>query len=218
MAERIIEIRSLCIEPEYVIDYSDYERRIRLIEERGRELELRYNHNHDEKGRFCSGVGGGRAPAKNVDNSGKSGIIKAGAISGGHSPDSKEAQKHADKYYESVRKMKTDVKRIAENTGFSKEDISQIKNHVFIEEHDLGNDVPERFYPSYAMAQSWQRLIDGNNIQKHDITLLNHEKTESNLMKKGHSQEDAHRIAEKKYNYAKESREFYAKADKHNKK
>ena len=49
MSERIIEIRSLCIEPEYVIDYSDYERRIRMIEERGREIELRYNHNHDEK-------------------------------------------------------------------------------------------------------------------------------------------------------------------------
>lgn len=60
-----------------MIDYSDYERRIRLIEERGRELELRYNHNHDEKGRFCSGVGGSRAPVRNdIDNSGGSGIIK----------------------------------------------------------------------------------------------------------------------------------------------
>ena len=29
-----------------------------------------------KKGRFCSGVGGGRAPAKNVDNSRESGIIK----------------------------------------------------------------------------------------------------------------------------------------------
>lgn len=60
-----------------MIDYSDYERRIRLIEERGREIELRYNHNHDEKGRFCSGVGGGRVPVRNdIDNSGGSGIIK----------------------------------------------------------------------------------------------------------------------------------------------
>ena len=78
MSERIIECRSLCIEPEYVIDYSDFERRIKVIEERGKELELRYNHNHDEKGRFCSGVGGGRAPAKNaIDKSQKSDIIKS---------------------------------------------------------------------------------------------------------------------------------------------
>lgn len=82
----------------------------------------------------------------------------------------------------------------------------------------MGGDVPERFYPNYAMAQSWQRLIEGKNIQKHDITLLYHEKTESDLMKKGLSQLEAHRQSEKKYNYAKESREYYAKISKHRKK
>lgn len=136
-------------------------------------------------------------------------------MSGALSPVSKEAQAHAEQYYESVRKMKTDVKNISNNTGFSESDILQIKNHVFIEEHDLGGDVPERFYPNYAMAQSWQRLIDGKNIQKHDITLLHHEKMESDLMKKGLSQLKAHRISEKKYNYAKESREYYAEVNKH---
>ncbi|MBQ6250181.1 MAG: hypothetical protein IJK57_00710 [Ruminococcus sp.] len=65
------------------------------------------------------------------------------------------------------------------------------------------------------MAQSWQRLIEGKNIQKHDITLLHHEKMESDLMKKGLSQLEAHRISEKKYNYAKESREYYAEINKH---
>lgn len=74
MEYRIIEHRSLCIEPEYIFDYSDYERRIRIIEEQGKEIELRYNHNHDEKGRFCSGSGG--AAVKKVDNSAESGIIK----------------------------------------------------------------------------------------------------------------------------------------------
>ncbi len=46
------------------------------------EIELRYNHNHDEKGRFCSGGGGGRLSsassgnsAKSLDNSEKSDII-----------------------------------------------------------------------------------------------------------------------------------------------
>ncbi len=186
------------------------------------DIELRYNHNHDSKGRFCSGIGGGRSngggkSGKSVDKSGKTGIIKTGTVSGGLIPDSDDAQAHAERYYESVRKMKTDVRNIAQNTGFSEEDISQIKNHVFVDEHDLGGDVPERFYPNYAMSQSWQRLIDGKNIQKHDITLLNHEKMESKLMKLGYSQKEAHEFTEKVYNYAKESREYYAEINKHRK-
>lgn len=34
-------------------------------------------------------------------------------------------------YYEAVRHMKTDVSRIAKNTGFNEEDISRIKNFYF---------------------------------------------------------------------------------------
>lgn len=78
-----------------------------------------------------------------------------------------------------------------------------------------GNDEPERFYPNYDMAESWQRLIDGSNIQSHDITLLNHELMEQELMSKGMNQLDAHRASEKKYNYAKECKEYHAKTDKH---
>ncbi|MDE5583725.1 MAG: phage portal protein, partial [Ruminococcus sp.] len=46
------------------------------------ELELRYNHNHDDRGRFCSGGGGGRMSsssgnsAETLDKSEKSDIIK----------------------------------------------------------------------------------------------------------------------------------------------
>lgn len=182
-------------------------------ESRAEGIELRYNHNHDSKGRFASGGGRGTG----VDKSLKSGIINTGATSGALFPDSKEAQDHAEQYYASVRKMKTDVSKISKNTGISEKDILQIKNHVFIEEHDLGGDKPERFFPSYAMAQSWQRLIDGKNIQKHDVTLLKHEKMESDLMKQGLSQGKAHCTTEKKYNYAKESREYYAEINKHSK-
>ena len=198
--------------------FAAYELRIIEIEQREIELiELRYNHNHDDKGRFCSG-GGGSSSEKTIDKSNKSGIINSGAVSGALSPYSEEAQNHAERYYNAVRKMKTDVKRISQNTDFSEEDISQIKNHVFMEKHDLGGAEPEYFYPSYEMAQSWQRLIDGKHIQKHDITLLNHEKMESDLMKKGYSQEKAHRTTEKIYNYAKESREYYAEISEHSKK
>lgn len=49
------------------------------LDEQRAEIELRYNHNHDEKGRFCSGRGGGRFSsgnsAKSLDNSEKSDII-----------------------------------------------------------------------------------------------------------------------------------------------
>ena len=65
------------------------------------------------------------------------------------------------------------------------------------------------------MAQSWQRLIEGKHIQKHDITLIKHELREKELIKQGMSQEDAHIAVSKIYNYAKESRDYYAKIKKH---
>ena len=152
---------------------------------------------------------------KSLTRSENNSIIESGNISGALNPESKRAQEHADRYYESVRKMKTDIQKITKNTGFDEEDIQKIKSHVFLEKHDLGNDEPEYFYPNYEMAESWQRLIDGSNIQPHDITLLNHEKMESELMEAGYSQEEAHRITETKYNYKKESKEYYAEINKH---
>lgn len=199
------------------MDYAEHAVRVINIETRWLELRgwITKNGRHILIGDDEGGGGSSGGAGKRIDKSAKNGIIKSGTVSGALSPVSKEAQAHAEQYYESVRKMKTDVKNISNNTGFSESDILQIKNHVFIEEHDLGGDISERFYPNYAMAQSWQRLIDGKNIQKHDITLLHHEKMESDLMKKGLSQLKAHRISEKKYNYAKESREYYAEVNKH---
>lgn len=92
MTEKIIEIRTMITDNVRYLDYSDYERRLQMIEMRGRLLELRYNHNHDEKGRFCSGGGGGRMssssekrlysngganPNKSIDKSEKSDIINS---------------------------------------------------------------------------------------------------------------------------------------------
>ncbi len=97
--------------------------------------------------------------------------LNAGALN----PQSKEAIKHAARYYGLVRSMKTDCKRIALNTGFREKDIHRIKNHVFYEEHDLGDGDFGRFDPDYEMSQSWQRLIDGREIKERDIILLQHE-------------------------------------------
>ena len=137
-------------------------------------------------------------------------------ISGALSPYSERADSHAAQYYESVRHMQTDVKRIAENTGFTEEEIQTIKEFVFLDEHELGDAAPKRFDPCYEMAQSWQRLIDGKNIQPHDITLLYHEKLEQQLMSEGLSQDEAHQIASSVFNYAKEAENYYGQIEKHN--
>ena len=110
--------------------------------------------------------------------------------------------------------MKTDVAHIAKNTGFSEESIRAIKNYIFIEEHDLDGITKDRFAPDFAMAQSWQRLISGK-IEPHDITLLNHEAMERQLILSGLTQNEAHVETSKIYNYAKEVNEYYAKLKKY---
>ena len=93
----------------------------------------------------------------------------SGGISGALDPNSKEAVKHAERYYDSVRKMSTDISNIAENTDNTIEYISKIKEHLFLKEHDLGEYGVKYFDSDYDIAQSWQRLIDGKNIQAHDV-------------------------------------------------
>ena len=144
-----------------------------------------------------------------VEKSQNDGIIISGAISGALDPDSDRAQIHAKQYYESVRHMKNDCERIAQNTGFSKQEIETVKRYVFLEKHDLGGEEEELFFPSYEMAESWRRLIDGKEIQNHDITLLKHELMERGLVEKGLSQDEAHRITSKKYNYGREAEAYY---------
>ena len=66
-------------------------------------------------------------------------IMKSGAVSGARNPYSNAANKHAERYYGLVRSMTTDVKKIAETTGYSEQEIQGIKNYIFIDEHDLGD-------------------------------------------------------------------------------
>ncbi len=113
--------------------------------------------------------------------------------------------------------MKTDAARISKSTGISEKDVQHVKDFIFIEKHDLGNGEMEYFEPDFMMAQSWQRLIEGKP-ETHDITLLNHEIMERDLMSKGLTQEEAHIETSKIYNYSKEAGEYYAKIEKHKKK
>ena len=153
-----------------------------------------------------------------LTNGARSGMMRvSGAISGALDPDSNDANEHAKRYYASVRKMKTDVDHIAKHTGIPRETIQAIKDFIFNEKHDLGEKF-DYFEPDYMMAQSWQRLIDGKNIQEHDLTLLRHEQMERELMQQGLSQSEAHKITSQTYNYGKEARAYYDRIKKHYKK
>ena len=122
-------------------------------------------------------------------------------MSGALDPDSERAGEHADRYYKSVRRMTTDVKHIAKNTGFDERDIERIKNHLFKNIHDLGDGRTQRFDPDYEISETWRRLILGKGIQPHDIILLEHELLEIDYMEKGLSQSEAHELTNQKYNY-----------------
>ena len=126
----------------------------------------------------------------------------------------KAATEHAGRYYGLVRSMTTDVAKIAGLTGYSEAEIRRIKNYVFVDEHDLGDGTPRRFDPSFAMAQSWQRLIDGRP-EPHDMTLIYHEVMELHLVENGMSQDEAHIITTRKYDYQRESDDYYAALKEH---
>lgn len=115
--------------------------------------------------------------------------------------DSPEAIRHAETYYAAVRKMRTDVAKIAKNTGLKKSDVAQIKSYIFEDKHEIYGHT-RRFDPSYEMAQSWQRLIDGRNIQEQDMILMQHELLEMNLVKEGIPIEVAHIQASKAFDFA----------------
>lgn len=154
------------------------------------------------------------AAAARLANAENSDTIKA--VSGARitDPESKAADLHAARYYGLVRSMKTDVEKIAKNTGFDKEKIAQIKKFIFLDKHDLGGLEPEYFAPDFAMAQSWQRLINGTP-EPHDLTLLRHEIMEKELMDTGMSQSQAHDITNKTYNYGEEVKQYYGTLKKH---
>lgn len=128
-----------------------------------------------------------------------------GAWNAKNDPDEIHRKKHAELYYESVRNRSTvhEVARIAKHTGFAERDVQAIYDHVFENYYELEGG-SKRFDPDYDMAQSWDRLFSGKDIQKHDITLLHHELMESKLMAEGMNYDTAHKITQKKYDYLSE--------------
>jgi hypothetical protein len=153
---------------------------------------------------------------KSIDNGGKSSIIESGARYGAYNdkndPNNIKREASAERYYEEIRNRdrNAEIEAISQNTGFSKDDVDAIFSHVFEQEHPFEDGTTHRFVPDYYMQQSFMRIREGKNIQKHDITLLNHELAEYKLMSANPNMvyEDAHAIVEKQYNYAKELLEY----------
>lgn len=138
----------------------------------------------------------------------ENGTMLSETVSGALNPTGKAAREHAKRYYGLIRKMKTDVARIAKNTGYGSDQIMQIKQYLFFDSHILSGGKRERFAPDYDMAQSWKRLLEGVDIQEHDLTLLKHEMMEMELVASGMSQAEAHKRTSAIYNYAKEVEEY----------
>lgn len=155
---------------------------------------------------------------KYVVNSTESSRIKekgaiSGALNDNNDPNGVKRELHAERYYESIRNSDKDyiINSIAENTNIDVSEVEKMYQHLFINKYNL-DDGKKTFDADYDIAQSIQRLREGVDIQKHDLTLVHHEALEYDIMSEKHfDYREAHDLAEKEYNYAKELVEWKLK-------
>lgn len=125
-----------------------------------------------------------------------------GAYTDKNDPDFMKRDKHAELYYHEIINNGKDtfVNKISKNTGLSKRFVTEVYEHVFINKHLLDSGY-KKFYPSYNMSVSFQRLMQGN-YNDADILLLHHEHLERALEKRYHlTNRQAHNYAKTKYDY-----------------
>lgn len=122
-----------------------------------------------------------------------------------------KAEKHAYLTYDKIknsnqelekRKIYSNIGKFKEMKDFTKEDVDIAFNHVFNDIHIL-KDGESLFHPEVNMAESWERLITGKDIQSHDLILLKHERLEHDYMYvRGNMDYDtAHAKTDEIYNY-----------------
>jgi len=135
------------------------------------------------------------------DKSGKDYIPSSFKVTGGASYIKWwEDYEKAEIVYNMIRRSKTDISLIAENTGMKRFHIKKIKDHLFYMTHQL-DDAIRRFDADPEIANAWKRLESGD-YTANDITLLKHELVESKYMgmfKKGYR--EAHQVAERIYKW-----------------
>lgn len=122
-------------------------------------------------------------------------------------------------YYKEIRSFSADTKKIVEYIGKREDDIRKIKAYLFEDNslYDSDSDTWRRFGPDCAIAQSWQRLMIGQDIKPHDRMLIEHELLEMQIKKDnpGIDHYEAHKLATEKYDYRKEAVEYYGSLEKH---
>jgi hypothetical protein len=112
--------------------------------------------------------------------------------------------KLAEKIYDSIRECDTDICDIAENLGFKADNIKNVKDHVFYNEHDLDRYGPDeiehkRFDATLEQALAWKRLETGTYTQD-DVTWIKHECAERHHESKYNSgYTEAHERAQSRY-------------------
>lgn len=134
----------------------------------------------------------------------------SGALNDTNDPYQKKRNKHANVYYQSVRRRnkKIEIDIISRNTKLNKNLVKRAYEHLFINKYSLDGGI-NRFHSDYYIAVSWQRLREGKNIKEQDLVLLRHEALEHYLMNKYNYKYidahniDAHKIVERKYDYSK---------------
>ncbi|HEM3490417.1 TPA: hypothetical protein U1B28_002065 [Streptococcus suis] len=132
-----------------------------------------------------------------------------------------KAEKHAYLTYDRIknsnqdlekRKIYSNIGKFKEMNDFSKDDVDKAFDHVFNDVHEL-NFGKGLFPPDIDMAQSWERLISGKNIQPHDLILLKHERLEHDYMYviSKLDYDTAHKKVDELYNYSEAVNEFKKK-------
>jgi hypothetical protein len=107
--------------------------------------------------------------------------------------------KLADKIYDSIRSCDTDICDIAENLGFKADNIKNVKDHVFYNEHDLDRYGPD---DDLQQALAWKRLEAGTHRQA-DITWIKHECAQRHHeLKYGSRSNEAHDRAQTRFDGA----------------
>ena len=140
-----------------------------------------------------------------------------GALNNQNDPDNKKRDAHAKQYYNALRNNNTSdfVNAVSKNGNIDSESVKKAYRHLFEDKHKL-RDGYGYFKPDYDMAESLRRLRTNDNVQEHDKILVLHEAYEYDIMKNNPNMtyEEAHRLAEEKYNYARALDEWLEKEGK----
>lgn len=142
------------------------------------------------------GVQGEIEAAKEILISKESGASTGGILD--KSSDEQEA--YAKRAYEEIRKKnaKSDIEKVSKSSGLSKKDVEKVRNHLFIEKHNLEKGFV-RFDESAEIANAWEALEQGRATDL-DIMLIKHELEELTIMEKyGYDYNKAHLFADRKY-------------------